>query len=102
MHHTYPGPFILSADRVWYGFRSFPELELEVVPCYRGRELLPRHSFLRRLLDRLLRVAEARLRSILRRNIVYPNMNDLPIALLNPILSASQPLSAQKLFSRRQ
>jgi hypothetical protein len=74
---------------VWYGFRSFPTLDLELVPCYRGRELLPRHSYLRQLLDRLLGVAENRLRAILRRNVVYPNMNDVPVTILDSIRLSS-------------
>jgi hypothetical protein len=74
---------------VWYGFRSFPTLDLELVPCYGGRELLPRHGYLRRLLDRLLGVAENRLRAILRRNVVYPNMNDGPVTILDSIRLSS-------------
>ncbi len=96
----YPGLSHLAihkVDRVWYGFSSFPQLELDLVPCYGGGELLPRRSCLRQLVDRLLGVGEGRLHTILRRNLVYPNMNDVPVTIMQPILLASQPRSFQHL-----
>jgi hypothetical protein len=79
---------------VWYAFRSFPELELVLTPSYNGdHNPIPRrrHSLLRGLADRLLRLGEGRLRALLRRNLVYPNMADVPVSWLDPILVASQP-----------
>jgi hypothetical protein len=36
-------------------------------------------------------MGEGRLRALLRRHLVYPNMADVPVGWLDPILVASQP-----------
>ena len=78
-------------DRLWYTFRSLPELDLILVPCYNSTPLLPRHAFIRQLIDKLLHVGEGRLRAILRRSLVHPNMIDVAVPWLDPLLLASQP-----------
>ena len=76
--HSLKGTLTLNfppapSDRVWYGFRSPPEMELALRPCFGGRSLGKYES----TIASVMRHLENRLKQEFMKVLVYPNLDDL-------------------------
>ena len=69
------------SDRVWYGFRRPPQLELALRPCFGGRGLGKYES----TFAAVMRQLEKRLKQEFMKVLVYPNMDDEVLPFLEHV-----------------
>ena len=66
-----------KTDRIWFGFSSEPEMELQLLLMIGGK------LWQSRLVDKLLQLGINRMKTELRQSLVLPNMDDIPVKFLS-------------------
>ena len=62
-----------KTDRIWFGFSSEPEMELQLFLMVGGKR------WQNLLVDKLLQLGIKRMKMEFRQSLVLPNMNDIPV-----------------------
>eukprot|EP00096_Caligus_rogercresseyi_P011577 TRINITY_DN4583_c0_g1_i2.p1 TRINITY_DN4583_c0_g1~~TRINITY_DN4583_c0_g1_i2.p1 ORF type:complete len:947 (+),score=280.63 TRINITY_DN4583_c0_g1_i2:129-2969(+) len=84
--HSLKGILILNfppppSDRVWYGFRSPPQLDITLKPYFGGKNL----SKLEGTFSTIMRLLEKRLKQEFMKVLVYPNMDDEVLSFMDHV-----------------
>jgi hypothetical protein len=69
------------SDRVWYGFRTPPQLDIALRPCFGGHSLGKYEGTLSAVMRHLVR----RLKQEILKVLVFPNLDDLDIPFMDHI-----------------
>ncbi|XP_040571288.1 testis-expressed protein 2 isoform X2 [Lepeophtheirus salmonis] len=84
--HSLKGILILNfppppSDRIWYGFRSPPKLDITLKPYFGGKNL----SKLEGTFSTIMRLLEKRLKQEFMKVLVYPNMDDEVLSFMDHV-----------------
>jgi len=72
------------SDRLWYGFKSVPDLGLRIVPYYGENKLGEDNTFFSSAVNKGIGVLVNRLKEEIHKFILLPNMDDIPIHIMDP------------------
>lgn len=72
-------------DRLWYGFKSRPEIGLRILPYYGDTKLGEDNTFFSTAVNKGIEVLVNRLKEEIHKFILLPNMDDLPIRLMTAL-----------------
>jgi len=72
------------SDRLWYGFKEKPDLELRIVPFYGDNKLGEDSTFFSSAVNKGLTVLVNRLKEEIYKFVLLPNMDDIPMRIMDP------------------
>jgi len=78
------------SDRLWYGFKSRPDLGLRIVPFYGESKLGNDNTLFSRAINKSIDIVVNRLKEEIHKFILLPNMDDIPIKIMDPFPSSNQ------------
>ncbi|XP_023346164.1 testis-expressed protein 2 isoform X2 [Eurytemora carolleeae] len=71
------------SDRIWYGFKNKPELDLRILPYYGDVKLGEDGSLFSTAVNKGIHVLVNRLKDEIHKFILLPNMDDLPVKIMS-------------------
>jgi len=71
------------SDRIWYGFKTKPELDLRILPYYGEIKLGEDNSLFSTAVNKGIHVLVNRLKEEIHKFILLPNMDDIPIKIMS-------------------
>jgi len=78
------------SDRLWYGFKSRPDLGLRIVPFYGENKLGNDNTLFSRAINKSIDVVVNRLKEEIHKFILLPNMDDIPIRIMDPFPTSNE------------
>lgn len=78
------------SDRLWYGFKSRPDLGLRIVPFYGENKLGNDNTLFSRAINKSIDIVVNRLKEEIHKFILLPNMDDIPVRIMDPFPSTNQ------------
>jgi len=78
------------SDRLWYGFKSRPDLGLRIVPFYGENKLGNDNTLFSRAINKSIDVVVNRLKEEIHKFILLPNMDDIPIRIMDPFPTTNE------------
>jgi len=78
------------SDRLWYSFKEKPELGLRIVPFYGGEKLGMDNTFFSRAINKIVNIVTHRLKEEIHKFVLLPNMDDIPIKIMDPFPSTNE------------
>jgi len=72
------------SDRLWYGFKTRPDIGLRIVPYYGDSKLGDDSTFFSSAVNKGIGVLVNRLKEEIHKFVLLPNMDDLPIRIMDP------------------
>ena len=79
------------SDRLWYSFKERPELGLRIVPYYGDVKLGEDNTFFSSAVNKTIEVVVRRLKEEIHKFVLLPNMDDIPIRIMDPFPSSNAP-----------
>ena len=79
------------SDRLWYSFKERPELGLRIVPFYGDVKLGEDNTFFSSAVNKTIEVVVRRLKEEIHKFVLLPNMDDIPIRIMDPFLTTNAP-----------
>jgi len=73
------------SDRIWYGFKNKPDLDLRILPYYGEVKLGEDNSLFSTAVNKGIHVLVNRLKDEIDKFILLPNMDDIPVKIMTPI-----------------
>jgi len=97
--HALKGVIVLNippppTDRIWYGFREKPHFDLRLVPYYGDVQLGTDKTIISTAINKGIEVVVNRLKEELNKFILMPNMDDIPIRIMDPLPTSNDPNSS--------
>lgn len=94
--HALKGVIVLNippppTDRIWYGFREKPHFDLRLVPYYGDVQLGTDKTIISTAINKGIEVVVNRLKEELNKFILMPNMDDIPIRIMDPLPTSNDP-----------
>jgi len=94
--HSLKGVLVLNippppTDRIWYGFRERPHFDLRLVPYYGEVQLGTDKTIMSTAINKGIEVVINRLKDELNKFILMPNMDDIPIRIMDPLPTSNDP-----------
>ena len=83
------------SDRLWYSFKERPELGLRIVPFYGDVKLGEDNTFFSSAVNKTIEVVVRRLKEEIHKFVLLPNMDDIPIRIMDPFLTTNAPSEAE-------
>ncbi|XP_023324631.1 uncharacterized protein LOC111698507 isoform X3 [Eurytemora carolleeae] len=74
-----------ASDRIWCCFKQVPEFKLNIIPIFCGEDLIEDSSAFHQLIYRIIQVLESRVTTLLLKNLVYPNFEDIPVKFMESL-----------------
>jgi len=78
------------SDRLWYGFKSRPDLGLRIVPFYGENKLGNDNTLFSRAINKSIDIVVNRLKEEIHKFILLPNMDDIPIRIMDPFPTTNE------------
>eukprot|EP00092_Neocalanus_flemingeri_P015037 GFUD01016241.1.p1 GENE.GFUD01016241.1~~GFUD01016241.1.p1 ORF type:complete len:991 (+),score=217.81 GFUD01016241.1:98-3070(+) len=78
------------SDRLWYGFKSRPDLGLRIIPFYGENKLGNDNTLFSRAINKSIDVVVNRLKEEIHKFILLPNMDDIPIRIMDPFPTTNE------------
>jgi len=79
------------SDRLWYSFKERPELGLRIVPYYGDVKLGEDNTFFSSAVNKTIEVVVRRLKEEIHKFVLLPNMDDIPIRIMDPFPTSNAP-----------
>jgi len=84
------------SDRLWYGFKSRPDLGLRIVPFYGEAKLGNDNTLFSRAINKSIDIVVNRLKEEIHKFILLPNMDDIPIRIMDPFPTTNEKTMADE------
>lgn len=93
--HALKGGLVLNippppTDRIWYGFRESPHFDLRLVPYYGDIQLGTDNTFVSSAINKGIEVLVGRLKMELHKFILLPNMDDIPVKIMDSLPTSNE------------